>query len=137
MAQVVDRFTVSLDTELLAAFDTHIAQRGYENRSEAVRDLIRDLLLKPRIRGNGQVIGFISFLCDHSRGAAGEQVRGMLAECGVAIRGIMTVPLDANTEAVAIALQAPADEIGGTADAIQTLRGVSYVNTAIMPRESD
>ena len=41
----VDRFSVSLDTELLAAFDHHIAGKGYANRSEAVRDMIRDLLL--------------------------------------------------------------------------------------------
>ena len=45
----VDRFSVSLDTELLAAFDRHIAAHGYVNRSEAIRDLIRNILLAGRL----------------------------------------------------------------------------------------
>jgi metal-responsive CopG/Arc/MetJ family transcriptional regulator len=37
----MERFTISLDDELARAFDAFIAANGYENRSEAVRDLIR------------------------------------------------------------------------------------------------
>ena len=37
----MQRFTISLDDELAAQFDTLIARKGYVNRSEAVRDLIR------------------------------------------------------------------------------------------------
>jgi CopG family nickel-responsive transcriptional regulator len=37
----MERFTISLDDELARAFDAFIAGHGYENRSEAVRDLIR------------------------------------------------------------------------------------------------
>jgi len=40
----MDRFTISLDEELAAAFDELIKQRGYTARSEAVRDILRDLL---------------------------------------------------------------------------------------------
>jgi CopG family nickel-responsive transcriptional regulator len=40
----MDRFTISLDEELAAAFDELIKQRGYTTRSEAVRDILRDLL---------------------------------------------------------------------------------------------
>ncbi|MEK7732205.1 MAG: ribbon-helix-helix protein, CopG family, partial [Planctomycetota bacterium] len=52
----VDRFTVSLDTELLAAFDHHIAAKGYENRSEAIRDLIRDLLTATQLQKGGEPV---------------------------------------------------------------------------------
>lgn len=38
------RFTISLDDTLAQQFDALIAQKGYENRSEAVRDLIRSQL---------------------------------------------------------------------------------------------
>ena len=44
MAKTV-RFGVSMDAELLAAFDTLLARRGYANRSEAIRDLARDALI--------------------------------------------------------------------------------------------
>ena len=58
--QVVDRFTVSLDTELLAAFDHHIASLGYENRSEAIRDLIRDeLISEKKCGGDGPASVFV------------------------------------------------------------------------------
>jgi CopG family nickel-responsive transcriptional regulator len=135
MAQVVDRFTVSLDTELLAAFDAHIAERGYGNRSEAVRDLIRDLLLEPRIRGAESSIGFITFLCDHARSDAGEQVRGLLAEHRESVRGAMNVPLDGTREAVVVAVEAAATEIAALADSLQSLRGVSYARPAVIPAE--
>jgi len=39
------RFGVSMDAELLAAFDTLIHRKGYANRSEAIRDLARDALV--------------------------------------------------------------------------------------------
>ncbi len=40
----MERFTISLAEELAREFDALIAERGYENRSEAVRDLIRRAL---------------------------------------------------------------------------------------------
>ena len=40
----MQRFTISLDDSLAAQFDDWIAARSYDNRSEAVRDLIRERL---------------------------------------------------------------------------------------------
>jgi CopG family transcriptional regulator, nickel-responsive regulator len=37
----LERFTISLDTELAHDFDQLIAEKRYQNRSEAVRDLLR------------------------------------------------------------------------------------------------
>ncbi|MDR0239772.1 MAG: ribbon-helix-helix protein, CopG family, partial [Deltaproteobacteria bacterium] len=45
MGRIV-RFGVSLDAELLTFFDALCAQRGYGNRSEAIRDLIRKTLVE-------------------------------------------------------------------------------------------
>ena len=41
----VKRFGVSIDEELCCVFDRHISEKGYSNRSEALRDLIRDHLV--------------------------------------------------------------------------------------------
>ncbi|HOQ28330.1 MAG TPA: ribbon-helix-helix protein, CopG family, partial [Armatimonadota bacterium] len=41
----VERFGVSMAPDLLSRFDEVIAARGYTNRSEAIRDLIRDYLV--------------------------------------------------------------------------------------------
>ena len=43
---MLERIGVSLEEELLTRFDELIAERGYENRSEAIRDLIRDALVQ-------------------------------------------------------------------------------------------
>jgi CopG family nickel-responsive transcriptional regulator len=40
----LERVTISLEESLLADFDRYIARKGYQNRSEAIRDLVRDRL---------------------------------------------------------------------------------------------
>ena len=42
---MLKRFTISLDEKLLERFDTVIKQQKYVNRSEAIRDLIRQELV--------------------------------------------------------------------------------------------
>ena len=43
---MVVRFGISMESKLLRRFDALIQQKGYANRSEAIRDLIRDDLIK-------------------------------------------------------------------------------------------
>lgn len=40
----MERVTVSLDDDLLAQFDSYLGRKGYANRSEGIRDLLRDRL---------------------------------------------------------------------------------------------
>jgi CopG family nickel-responsive transcriptional regulator len=62
---VVERFSVSLEHELLERFDKLIEVQKYDNRSEAIRDLIRDDLNKRDWEEDGDVIGVVSFVYDH------------------------------------------------------------------------
>ncbi|MFB3924632.1 MAG: nickel-responsive transcriptional regulator NikR [Syntrophales bacterium] len=59
------RFGVSLDLDLLRRFDDHIKKKRYTNRSEAVRDLIRDDLVKREWAENREVTGAITLVYDH------------------------------------------------------------------------
>ena len=62
----VSRFGVSLEEDLLAAFDLSIGGQGYQNRSEAIRDLIRDHLIQKRVgQGTTEVIGVVTLVYDH------------------------------------------------------------------------
>lgn len=64
----MERVTISLDDELLATFDAFIARQGYENRSEAIRDLLRE-----RLEAGGDVedaeakhaVGCLSYVYNH------------------------------------------------------------------------
>jgi CopG family nickel-responsive transcriptional regulator len=59
------RFGVSLEDDLLKKFDRHIKRHKYTNRSEAIRDLIRDELVKKEWTENKEVTGAITLVYDH------------------------------------------------------------------------
>jgi CopG family transcriptional regulator, nickel-responsive regulator len=62
-----DRITISLDEELLAAFDALTQAKGYTNRSEAFRDLIRERLQAETVAADeGQhVVAALTYVYDH------------------------------------------------------------------------
>jgi len=59
------RFGVSLEEDLLLKFDSLIKKRKYTNRSEAIRDLIREELVKKEWSENKEVTGAITLVYDH------------------------------------------------------------------------
>jgi len=62
----VTRFGISLDEGLLAKFDQLIERKGYDNRSEAIRDLIRDSLVRDRWElGDEEAVGTLTLVYSH------------------------------------------------------------------------
>ncbi len=60
------RVSISLEGALLAAFDKHLAAKGYATRSEAIRDLIRDRLVREEPRqGDGEQVAVVMLVYDH------------------------------------------------------------------------
>jgi len=60
------RISISLESALLAAFDRHIDGKGYATRSEAIRDLIRDLLVRDEARRtSGEQVAIVTLVYDH------------------------------------------------------------------------
>lgn len=130
----VDRFTVSLDTELLSAFDHHIAAKGYENRSEAIRDLIRDLLTATRLQqGVEPVVAFLDMVCDHRVGDVAKRIRGCLQEGGDLVLGTFAAAIDAHRDGLAIALKGPSDRVYALANQLQAMRGVTHGRLSAIP----
>lgn len=66
MAEIV-RFGVSMEAELLQAFDELIEKKGYHNRSEAIRDLIREALAAQAWEEGEEVLGVILLFYDHHK----------------------------------------------------------------------
>lgn len=66
MSEVV-RFGVSLEKELLDKFDRLIKEKKYSNRSEAIRDLIRENLVKREWVEDKEVAGAITLVFDHHK----------------------------------------------------------------------
>lgn len=59
------RFTVSLEKDLLTEFDKKIQVDGYATRSEAIRDLIREGIIKEEWESGSEVIGSITMVYNH------------------------------------------------------------------------
>jgi CopG family nickel-responsive transcriptional regulator len=63
---VLSRIGIALDSELLKRFDGSIQRRGYTNRSEAFRDLIRDrLVTEQTAEPDATVVGTVTLIYDH------------------------------------------------------------------------
>ncbi|MBU4341021.1 MAG: nickel-responsive transcriptional regulator NikR [Candidatus Altiarchaeota archaeon] len=64
--ETVSRIGVSLPPKLLKRFDSFIDEMGYANRSEAIRDAVREYILKNELKGEkGNRVGVISIIYDH------------------------------------------------------------------------
>jgi CopG family transcriptional regulator, nickel-responsive regulator len=62
----LERIGVSLEKDLLSAFDALIASKGYNNRSEAIRDLIRQQLSQEQIENpKSKAVGVAVIVYDH------------------------------------------------------------------------
>ena len=75
----MERFTISLDDTLARQFDELIAARGYSNRSEAVRDLIRGAIEKDRQRDPpaGHCVANLSYVYNHHERELAERLMGL------------------------------------------------------------
>jgi CopG family nickel-responsive transcriptional regulator len=71
------RFGVSMDGELLNGFDKLIEKEGYVNRSEAIRDLIRERLVEEEWREEDEVCGSILLVYDHHKHHLAEKITEM------------------------------------------------------------
>lgn len=132
---LVDRFGVSMDTELLAAFDALIAARGYANRSEAIRDMVRDALSQDRIAdASTAVSATLTFLFEHARESS-RRLRLILREQPNLLAGVQVFPLDGDREVQIAVLRGGAGEVQRLADRIQGLRGVSHGHLAMIAVE--
>lgn len=60
------RISISLEENLLESFDKLIEAKGYAMRSEAIRDLIRDLLIRQEVRNRqGEQVAVVTMVYDH------------------------------------------------------------------------
>ena len=135
----LDRFGVSMDTELLAAFDGYLAGQGYANRSEALRDLVRAQLTSTQVRlGAAAVAGVLTLLCDPEEADAAGRVRACLAEQVDLVAGTLHLPLKDGRELQVLVLRGPGAAVEGVAHRLQSLRGVTHAQLSLIPLdESD
>ncbi len=123
--QVV-RFGVSLDEHLLGDFDRLIERRRYTNRSEAIRDLIRDTLVEQQWDDNQATVGTITFVYDHHVRDLTRKLTHIQHDCQGHILAGLHVHLDHDHCLEVLVVKGKGAEIRKVADALVSVKGVKH-----------
>ncbi|MGA7918552.1 MAG: nickel-responsive transcriptional regulator NikR [Candidatus Acidiferrales bacterium] len=125
MSELV-RTGVSLEQDLLNSFDQAIRDRGYANRSEAIRDLIRDHLVSEEIDKNKVVVGTLTIVYDHHRPNLTEKLVDAQHHAGSKVLAATHVHMDHHNCLEVIIMKGRGDELKDLANRILSLRGVKH-----------
>lgn len=120
----LSRTGVSLDEDLLNEFDRLIAKRGYQNRSEAFRDLIREALLTEIVDSNRPVVGTLTLVYDHHVPNLSQKLTETQHGAGTMVLAATHVHLDHHYCLEVIIMKGRSKDIQGIADRMLALRGV-------------
>jgi CopG family transcriptional regulator, nickel-responsive regulator len=121
----VSRFGVSLEEDLLAAFDRSIGGEGYQNRSEAIRDLIRDHLIQKKVaNGTTEVIGVVTLVYDHRIHHLSDVLADMQHKAHVAVNASLHIHLDEHNCLEVVVVRGRADKVHEVASKLIATKGV-------------
>lgn len=123
----LSRIGVAIDASLLNKFDELIGHRGYTNRSEAFRDLIRDALVeKSAERPDSIVVGTLTLVYDHHVRLLSEKLTEMQHRNFHAVLSTLHVHLDHDNCLEVLVLKGKASAIQRLADSLISTKGVKH-----------
>ncbi|MGH9446475.1 MAG: nickel-responsive transcriptional regulator NikR [Terriglobia bacterium] len=125
------RTGVSLERELLAGFDEAIGRKGYQNRSEAIRDLIREHLVREEADENKIVVGTLTMVYDHHRPRLSEKLIEIQHRAGAKVLAMTHVHLDHHNCLEVIIMRGRGAEIRRLGDQMLSARGVKHGRVVI------
>jgi CopG family nickel-responsive transcriptional regulator len=122
------RFGVSIDQSLLESFDRLIAEKGYVNRSEAIRDLIRNTLVEDQISRNEATatVGTVTLVYDHHTRDLADKLTDHQHSHHDAIISALHVHLDAHHCLEVVVVRGTALEVKRLADELLGTKGVKH-----------
>lgn len=121
------RFGVSLEKSLLEQFDRLCGEKKYPNRSEAIRDLIRDNLVREEwVRSKGEVTGVITLVYDHHRHELLDNLTAMQHDHQGMILASQHIHLDHNNCLEVIIVKGKAKDVKGLASILRSAKGVKH-----------
>ena len=118
------RTGVSLEEDLLQEFDRLITKRGYKNRSEAFRDLIREALLTETVHSNKPVVGTLTLVYDHHTPNLSEKLTDAQHTAGASVLAATHVHLDHHYCLEVVIMKGKSKDLQELADHMLALRGV-------------
>ncbi|MDQ8000924.1 MAG: nickel-responsive transcriptional regulator NikR [Pseudomonadota bacterium] len=145
----MQRFTISLDDALAQQFDAFIAEQGYDNRSEAVRDLIRSRLGRASLgaadgpaqatgarKGRGEApwcVANVSYVYDHHEQTVTARVLDLQHDHHDLVITSLHTHLDHDHCLETVVLRGPTPAVQACAQQLVALRGVRHGNIHLVP----
>jgi len=126
MSQVT-RFGVSIEQRLLAQFDRVCTRKGYTNRSEALRDLIRESLVREQWDlGTEEAVGTVTLVYSHGVPDLADKLTDLQHEHYRQIVSTLHVHLDPHHCLEVLVLRGKAKDLKAMADRLIGTRGVKH-----------
>jgi CopG family nickel-responsive transcriptional regulator len=120
------RFGVSLEKDLLRKFDLLSRHKGYSNRSEAIRGLIREELIKKEWAGNKDIAGAIILVYDHHRRELLDRLTDIQHDHSRLIISTQHIHLDHHNCLEIIVIRGKSNDARRLRDILKSAKGVKY-----------
>lgn len=121
------RIGVAIDSDLLDRFDKLIGKRGYTNRSEAFRDMIRDELVENQWeRPEAEVVGTVTLVYDHHVRLLSEKLTDIQHDFHENVLSTLHVHLDHDNCLEVLVVRGRAEAVRKVADTLIATKGVKH-----------
>ncbi len=123
----IERRSVAFVKEELARFDRHARKRGYKNRSEAIRDLIRQRLVEELQEDpDARMMATLTMIYNHHDHDAQHELTHLQHHAGAMIRSTLHIHMDAENCLEVLILEGKVRLLTRFADAVLSTRGVRH-----------
>jgi|SRR5512136_3187237 CopG family nickel-responsive transcriptional regulator len=126
---MLERIGISLEDDLLRQFDRLIAEKGYANRSEAVRDLIRAELVQrawAEAKGREERVVVVTLVYDHDSSSLAQKLTHIQHENHLAVVSSLHVHMDAHNCLEVLVLRGRARDVLAMGESLASTRGVKF-----------
>jgi len=133
----MQRLTTTIDDDLIAEVDEFIAEHGYANRSEAIRDLLRSGLqaLSTKIQGSRNCIATLSYVYDHAARELPKRLTKDFHDHHSLAQATLHVHIDHDSCLEVTVLKGRGTDVKAFADHVIAERGVRHGHVVVMPIE--
>ena len=125
------RFSISIEKQLLDRLEGMVRKHKYSNRSEFVRDLLRERLVEEEWNANEEVVGTITLVYDHETRELSKKLTRLQHHHHDLVLASTHVHLDAHMCAEMVLTKGPAGQVQEMADMLQQQKGVLHASLSL------
>jgi CopG family nickel-responsive transcriptional regulator len=122
----VSRFSISIESGLLRRFLKLAKKKGWDNRSEALRNLMREALVREEWDSDTEIVGTITIVYDHHQRELTDRLTSIQHDHHEAVMAATHIHLDHDNCLEMIAVKGTASEVQKIADQLINTRGVKH-----------